>query len=116
MTTIDTLLGLLRLEFNWDSYGALTVSPRAVCAALRFLARELPAGAPLPSFVPTVDGGIQLEWHVGGIDIELRFTEDSERVYAFYEHAVIGFEWESESEWIYSPRLGDALRSLVTAS
>jgi hypothetical protein len=59
---------LLRLEAGWDSYGARRVSERAVLTALAFLARRT---HPRPSVVPTVRGGIQLEWHNGRVDVEV---------------------------------------------
>lgn len=61
---------LLRLQANWDSYGAPAISPTAAFTALQFL-EQLPAHAPRPSLVPTSKGGLQIEWHAGGVDIEI---------------------------------------------
>jgi hypothetical protein len=58
---------LLALKDNWDSYGAPMISKRAVDAALQL--RNVLATA--PSFVPMSDGGVQLEWHSQGFDVEL---------------------------------------------
>lgn len=66
---VRKLWSLLRLEPGWDSYGACPISPRAVETALAFLAQT--ASVPRPSIVPTVRGGIQLEWHDGRIDVEI---------------------------------------------
>lgn len=66
---IRKLRSLLRLEPGWDSYGARPISTHAVETALAFLAQT--AGGPGPSIVPTVRGGIQLEWHNGRIDVEI---------------------------------------------
>jgi hypothetical protein len=63
------LWALMRLEPGWDSYGAQVISPRAVEAALAFLVQS--STKPRPSVVPTSNGGIQLEWHNGRIDIEI---------------------------------------------
>ena len=66
---------LLQLPRNWDSYGTARVSKESLGEALKFL---LQAGEVLPSLaspvvVPTAPGGIQLEWHQGGVDIEVEF-------------------------------------------
>jgi hypothetical protein len=38
---------------------------------------------PAPAVVPTVAGGVQLEWHIGCVDIEIRIQRpDPIRVYA----------------------------------
>lgn len=43
------------LEENWDSYGAHPISPKAIAKA-RFIMETLPWP------VPTVNGGVALEW------------------------------------------------------
>jgi hypothetical protein len=58
---------LLALKENWDSYGAPIISKIAVDAALQL--RNVLATTPL--FVPMSDGGVQLEWHSQGFDVEL---------------------------------------------
>jgi hypothetical protein len=64
-TTSARLLDLTRLEADWDSYGALPVSNRAVAAAgtliSRVLARSGDRGIP-HEIMPIADGGVSLEW------------------------------------------------------
>lgn len=50
---------LLELEQDWDSYGAERITLEAVNTANALTA------------VPLSDGGIQLEMHAGGIEIEI---------------------------------------------
>ena len=69
---------LAQLPNGWNSYGAKPVSPRAVHHATRLL-RETACLIPnvaTPSVVPTVGGGLQLEWHLRGVDIEIEFGSD----------------------------------------
>ena len=40
-----------------------------------------------PSVVPTEPGGVQLEWHIGGVDIEIEFNEKGEQVFDEKEKA-----------------------------
>ena len=65
---------LLALPENWDSYGAPKITSSAVDAALRLRA----ALATEPAMVPTSKGGVQLEWHDRGFDVELELLPDGQ--------------------------------------
>ena len=52
---------------NWDSYGGETPWPENVAIARRL---ALLFGQP-PAVVPTSRGGVQLEWHGHGFDVEV---------------------------------------------
>jgi hypothetical protein len=76
---------LVRLADGWNSYRAKSVSPKAIHHATRFLreADSLISNLPAPSIVPTVRGGLQLEWHRQGVEIEIEFgVDDSASWYA----------------------------------
>jgi hypothetical protein len=80
----DWILPLVRqmcelgsLPENWNSYGAQPICPRVVGEAVTFLLNYLSPDDPFPSVVPTARGGILLEWHVGGIDLEVDFQSPS---------------------------------------
>jgi hypothetical protein len=60
--TMD-LASLRDLKDNWDSYGAKPPDERAL--------KAVEAGL---SIVPTSDGGIQIELHIGGRDVEIAIT------------------------------------------
>jgi hypothetical protein len=55
---------LYGLPHNWDGYGAVPVTEKAIHAAEWI------------EFVPTVNGGIQIELHIDGKDLE--FEIDAE--------------------------------------
>jgi len=57
----------LRVQ-DWDTYGADPLDDRAIEAAKRFLSHG-------PAIVPLNDGGIQLEWHIDDLDLELEFDK-----------------------------------------
>jgi len=69
--TDQALQELLRLPPNWNSYGAQPIIPGNVTAAQDLLRAIVQPETPQPSVVPTVSGGVQLEWHTGGIDLEI---------------------------------------------
>lgn len=47
--------------------------------ALNALAEVMWRDTPAPSVIPMYDGGLQVEWHAPGVDIELTVTADGER-------------------------------------
>lgn len=59
------------LSFNWNSYGALPVNPETALSALTLLLRVLTPSDPNPTVVPTSRGGVLIEWHDCGIDLEV---------------------------------------------
>jgi len=72
---VDKKLEQLRkLEPNWDGEGAPPVSFECCISALMFLLESAANETPAPQIVPTSEGGLQLEWHRNGIDLEVRFS------------------------------------------
>jgi hypothetical protein len=73
---------LLALAPGWDSYSATAIERDRAIAALGLIWLAIANGAPMPAIVPTSDGGIQLEWHRRGVDLEIRvISETSFEVY-----------------------------------
>lgn len=68
------LTELSRLEKGWDSYDAKPPTPEALRAARGFL-----DGLGLAWIVPCSDGGVQVEWHVNGVDVEVTFQPNGEQ-------------------------------------
>jgi hypothetical protein len=62
---------LLALPPNWNAYGAPPVSMGAALQALNVLSSTADVKVPQPQIVPTQEGGLQLEWHLRGIDLEV---------------------------------------------
>ena len=69
--TLQRLFDLLVLPRDWDSNGSGPPSFSAVIEAFTFLTRVLSPGAAPPSAVPLSGGGVQLEWHRRGTDVEV---------------------------------------------
>ena len=92
--TIERLNGLLRLPDNWDRDGASRVNPRAAVAALELLGAAARPDTPAPSIVPTDEGGVQLEWHLRGMDLEVEVAP-SGRVHGFFADIADITEWEA---------------------
>ncbi len=74
------------LEENWDSYGARPIDPRCALATTRLLLSLLDSRTPKPCVVPTARGGIQLEWHRAGADLEVRIESPTRCEVYFEDH------------------------------
>lgn len=64
---------LRELKENWDGDGAPVITEEAIEMATRILKilREEPGQS-----TPLNNGGIQLEWHSGGVDLEIAITPE----------------------------------------
>ena len=69
---------------NCDSYGALPIEPRSAAIAFDILSESVNRGTPRPTIVPTIQGGVQLEWHTDGIDLEVKIGPGA-KVHIFFE-------------------------------
>lgn len=93
--TVRALADLLWLEPNWDSYGARRVVSCHVEGAVKLLAEVMSNDSPAPSVGPTSRGGVILEWHRGGCDLEVETLAPS-RFLVSFEDPVNGSESDQE--------------------
>jgi hypothetical protein len=63
---------LLALEADWDGYEARRIDGRAIAVAAG-LVHALSRGTALlqPEIFPVADGGVQLEWCIGTMELEI---------------------------------------------
>jgi hypothetical protein len=71
---VKRIATLMQLEENWDGYGAKPVQPNLGDVAINRLRQLIPRDAPPPQVVPTPMGGLQFEWHLSQVDVELEFV------------------------------------------
>lgn len=76
LDALDRACELQQLPRGWNSHGAEPVSDAAFRQTIRFLAAYVVQGIASPTLVPTVRGGLQLEWHRRGVDIEVEVSPD----------------------------------------
>ena len=98
---------LLTMEVGWDSYAGASTSHTSARLALSFLADVMHDNSPLPSFVPTAAGGVQLEWHLESADIEVDFDPRGGAM-AYVNDVSSGTELEASAESL-KPRIAEAL-------
>lgn len=65
------IVALAALEADWDGYGAKVVDAAALGFAQRLIDQLLSEVGRVPSVIPVPDGGVQLEWDAGPIELEL---------------------------------------------
>lgn len=84
---------LMDLAPNWNSYGAKEVTPQAAQETVMVLSQVMFPETIPPAMVPMASGGVQLEWHDKGIDLEIYIAADGS-VTASVEDSSTGIEWE----------------------
>ena len=91
--TINALNTLLAIE-DADEEALSPADPKNVSRALGFLSEALPRNAAPPSFSPLNDGGVQAEWHRGGLDVEVIFSDDPDESGIYVHDKATGEERE----------------------
>jgi hypothetical protein len=105
------IASLMELRDDWNSYGGKRPTREAANDALRLAQLAAALGAPEPSIVPTAGGGIQLEWHVAGKDLEVECVGGGTHVVVF-DNPASGDPWDYELRFGDLARLTEALRLL----
>jgi hypothetical protein len=93
--TLKTLGQLLTLPQDWNSYGSRAVDPACAWAAWQLLLLVMGEDSPVPSLVPTSRGGVQIEWHAKGIDLEIEVVTP-QQFHVSFEDADTAEAWEKE--------------------
>ena len=90
----NEILDLLNLGEGWDGELAYPISPEAAGRALTLAHRikRLHPELPHPTVIPTIDGGVALEWYTKTHYID--FTVEAEIIYVSYGDRTADIEWE----------------------
>jgi len=92
---LEKLCKLAELPKGWDSYGSDPISPSCIQKAIEVLPKLVNENTPMPSIVPCSNGGVQIEWHTRGMDVEIEFTPKG-RIEAFVKNLKTGEEWDAD--------------------
>src|SRR4029077_2111673 len=84
---------LSQLPSNWDHHGAPPIETSDLVEALKTLTRVMAPDTPAPAIVPISSGGLQMEWHRAGLDVEIvvGLGEDNG---LYLQDVATGAEWE----------------------
>ncbi len=80
------LLKYVKMQPGWDSYGAPRIGRDTGMFALSILNDVMRTRTPIPQVVPSGAGGVQIEWHQKGVDLELHITAPYECELWFQDH------------------------------
>jgi hypothetical protein len=92
---VDVLGAYLSLKPDWDSYGGTRIDPQAALEAARLLLTLAAPDTPKPSIFPTPHGGVQIEWHLSHMELEIDVRSPA-RLEVGYEIYESGEEEEFE--------------------
>lgn len=82
-SVVDRLGHLHTLPENWDREGGRPLDSETAKVMLEFLLTAAFHETPAPQLVPSGSGGVQIEWHMAGSDLEIRFEPGQSASY-FY--------------------------------
>ncbi len=80
--TLQCMASILLTRETWTTGGAQPDSS-AAAEMLNLLSRVLDGRTPPPDVVPTWEGGIQVEWHRNGVDLEIESTPSGDVEFYF---------------------------------
>jgi hypothetical protein len=83
---LEKLIEFTNLPQGWDGYGAHPFKWDAGMFALTVLSRIMLPRTPAPQVVPSPMGGVQIEWHLAGVDLEFHVAAPYDCELWFEDH------------------------------
>ncbi len=89
---------LLWYEKDWDSHGARPLNQTVVQEAFSILSRIMTDEYPVPRLSPTPSGGIQMEWRIPKVLLQIEVESDG-IISAYFSDTRPGatLDWEADS-------------------
>ncbi len=75
------------VEKGWDGYQGQPTNPALAAELLNCLGIAIPSEARAPIITPLSDGGVQAEWHKGGMALEIVVPSGEPARFYFYDPA-----------------------------
>lgn len=111
--TVDKLSSFTLLPKNWDSYGADRISLKSIATCIQLMGSVMTEATTVPEIVPATSGGLQLEWHLAGIDLEVEISPDGSVSVYFVDVNDPEGEWEAELGYLENADLALLNQSLA---
>ena len=103
---------LLQLKDNWDSYGGKAPGTLAAAAVVTVLNSIMRSDTPAPSIVPSPRGHLQVEWHIGGVDLEIEVLTPTQVIASFSHPQFPRQSWDDRQFALDFTALVAAIQSL----
>ncbi len=87
---------LLELRSGWDGAEGQQLNPEALVTAARVITQGISTGLPEPELFPVPDGGVQLEWRSGPLELELEIEPGYDAVVFVCEDEQTGQRLDGE--------------------
>ncbi len=110
---LQKLIDLEDLKDNWDSEGAPPIDIDCIFSAILLLAQITQDNTPEPYVFPTIQGGIQFEWHTKKVDLEIEIVDPLTVVVLFDDEEEKEHDWEQKLTQNDLPKLIDCIIQLV---
>jgi hypothetical protein len=81
--TLPQMWKLLFLPREWKSDNPSQINPKNIEKMIGLLLNNLDFDTPSPTVVPTSRGGVQVEWHQNGVDLEIETYDSGKAEYFF---------------------------------
>jgi hypothetical protein len=81
----NKIIELLRLEPDWDTYGADSIDKHNAISSIYKLRKIIDFSAISPSVIPVSNGSIQYEWHTLDFDLEIVFSTEEPHYLYYYD-------------------------------
>lgn len=94
----NQIIGLQSLPHNWDGYGAGPIRQHVIWFMLHLLARIMRSETPAPDLTPMSHEGLLVEWHYGGIDLEIEI-ETPGHLWVSYTVDGVPDEWPLQNDF-----------------
>jgi hypothetical protein len=108
--TIQAFRQLSQLPSGWSSYGSHSIEDAAIFRAAEVLGTLLEADSIPPTIVPTHAGGVQVEWHRNGVDIEVEFSPEGAVADVYLYDRQADRTWEPDR---VTPEVYQRLRTVI---
>lgn len=108
--TISKIRLLDELDDNWDSYGGIKPTRKALMGAFDVVYGLFVERTPMPSVFPVSNGGIQIEWSQFNIELEIEIASEND-ISVYYHDLNTGevSEYHVENNWEILGRLVNEL-------
>jgi hypothetical protein len=91
----DRLWRLASLPSGWDSYASDRISARSLTSAATLLWNVMREDMPIPSIMPSPDGGVVVEWRVNNVELSVDIDADG-RGEVYFEDFDTDESWEAD--------------------
>ena len=89
----ERLVRLREFRAGWDGHRASPIRSTVIDYVCNLLPKLVIGGVPAPFIAPLPSGGLQLEWHRNGWDVEIEISGPGQ-LYAYALEIATGHEWE----------------------